>query len=124
MNEHSARLRAAPNARKLQRLRGRSRLDFLLVDISNSFTKIAFASRVRLYRAVSIPTNRMTSACLGQFLAKRDATRVIASSVVPAKNREISRAAGTRPLLWLTPDARLNITIDYPHPQTIGADRL
>ena len=58
------------------------------------------------------------------MLRERNAEAVVASSVVPAKNREIAQAAKGRELIWLNSKSRLNIRIDYPRPETIGADRL
>jgi type III pantothenate kinase len=45
--------------------------------------------------------------------------------VVPAKNSEISKAAhNTAKVLWLNWKLKLGVAIDYPKPQSIGADRL
>lgn len=98
--------------------------DFLLVDISNSFTKLAFASVARIGRPIKIRTSELTAKRLRQILQKRAAQTVVACSVVPKKNREIKRAADNCELIWLTAKSRLNLRIDYPTPKTIGADRL
>jgi len=98
--------------------------DFLLIDVSNSFTKLAFASRVRIGRAWKITTPSLSADQIGRILRRRDVKTVIVSSVVPKKNRAIKHAAGDRELIWLTPKVRLNVRIDYPNPKTIGADRL
>ncbi len=140
MNEHSARLRAAFSPRKgatseagpdgAQARRSAQTppptpvADFLLIDVSNSFTKYAFASRSRVGRGRRIPTSELVRDRIGQILRARDARAVVVSSVVPAKNRGIARAAGKRKLIWLTSKSRLNIRIEYPQPRTIGADRL
>lgn len=51
--------------------------------------------------------------------------KLVVSSVVPAKNSAISKAAHTKaPVIWLTCKRELGITIDYPKPESIGADRL
>lgn len=45
--------------------------------------------------------------------------------MVPSKNSTISKAARNKaPVLWLDWKRKLGITIDYPKPQSIGADRL
>src|SRR5947208_2159766 len=98
--------------------------DFLLIDISNSFTKLAFASRSRIGRPSTIATPILTAERIARILHAHDAATVVASSVVPKKNREIKRAAGNRKVIWLTSQSRLNVRIDYPNPKTIGADRL
>ena len=50
--------------------------------------------------------------------------KIVVSSVVPAKNSAISKAARKTDVLWLNPKLKLGIEIDYPKPQSIGADRL
>src|SRR5437762_1935201 len=121
MNKHSARLRAAFHGRK--RVNERA-ADFLLIDVSNSFTKLAFASRARIGRASKIATPILTAERIARILRGRPSATVVVSSVVPKKNREIKRAAGNRKVIWLTSKTRLNVRIDYPNPKTIGADRL
>jgi type III pantothenate kinase len=121
MNKHSARLSAAFHGRKRVK---KLAADFLLIDVSNSFTKLAFASRSRIGRPSKIPTPTLTAEGIARILQGRDASNVVVSSVVPKKNREIKRAAGNRNLIWLTSRSRLNVRIDYPNPKTIGADRL
>src|SRR2546430_6060541 len=121
MNKHSARLRAAfPGRKRVQK----PATDFLLIDVSNSFTKLAFASRSRIGRASKIATPSLTAERINKFLNGRDSATLVVSSVVPKKNREIKRAVGNRKVIWLTSKTRLNVRIDYPNPKTIGADRL
>jgi type III pantothenate kinase len=121
MNKHSARLRASFRGRKRVK---NSAADFLLIDVSNSFTKLAFASRSRIRRASKIATPLLSVERIARILHGRDSATVVVSSVVPKKNREIKRAAGDRKVIWLTSQTRLNVRIDYPNPKTIGADRL
>jgi len=121
MNKHSARLRAAFRSRKQVK---KPAADFLLIDVSNSFTKLAFASRSRIGRALKIATPILTAERITRILHSRDAGILVVSSVVPKKNREIKCAAGNRKVIWLTSKTRLNVRIDYPNPKTIGADRL
>ena len=98
--------------------------DFLLVDVSNSFTKLAFASRARIGRAMRISTAELSTRRLDQILRKGGARTIVACSVVPKKNRKIEQAAGNRRIIWLTPNVRLNVRINYPNPRSIGPDRL
>src|SRR2546429_434539 len=121
MNKHSARLRAAFRARKRVK---KPATDFLLIDVSNSFTKLAFASRPRIGRTSKIATPILTAERVARILHGRPSATLVVSSVVPKKNREIKRAAGNRKVIWLTAKSRLNVRIDYPKPKTIGADRL
>lgn len=119
MNKHKTRLRAAFPARKRP-----TGPHFLLIDVSNSFTKLAFASRSRIEPAWKISTPSLNARRVASMLRRRDARTVVVSSVVPNKNREIKRAARGRRIIWLTAKTHLNVRIDYPKPRSIGADRL
>ena len=98
--------------------------DYLLIDISNSFTKLAFASKTALFRSKRVATDQFTASYLGRVLKKRKIGLVVVCSVVPKKNREVTRAAGATKVLWLNSRSKLGVGIDYPAPRTIGADRL
>ena len=98
--------------------------DYLLVDISNSYTKLAFASTKRISTPVRIATNKLSSIVFSRFLGQRRVRKVVVSSVVPKKNRMISKVAGKTRVLWLNSTVKLGVGIDYPAPETIGADRL
>jgi type III pantothenate kinase len=98
--------------------------DYLLVDISNSYTKFAFASAKRISTPVRIATSKLSSSVFARFLRRRKVRKVIVSSVVPKKNPGISKATGKIGVLWLDSTLKLGIGIDYPAPKSIGADRL
>lgn len=97
--------------------------DFLLIDVSNSFTKIAFSSRNRLGRATRLPTPGLSVKNLREALAGRPFRHAVAASVVPEKNAILEKALRTA-LCWVGPDMELGVGIDYPNPRSIGADRL
>jgi type III pantothenate kinase len=98
---------------------------YLLIDISNSFTKLAFASSARILAPVrKVETAKFSSAYLRRFLRGRKIDRVIVCSVVPKKNRAVEAAAGKQKVLWLNWRTKLGVGVDYPAPKTIGADRL
>ena len=105
-------------------LRAVKTADYLLVDVSNSFTKTALASTARIGRSQRVATAELSSRYIRALLAGTNARRLIVSSVVPAKNVEIASAAGDRPVLWLSARINLGVGVDYPAPQSIGADRL
>ncbi|PYJ70964.1 MAG: type III pantothenate kinase [Verrucomicrobia bacterium] len=99
--------------------------DYLLIDISNSYAKFAFASTKRVAAPVRIATSKLSSGVISGFLRQREVRKVVVSSVVPAKNSVISKAAQKKaPVLWLNWKLKLGVGIDYPRPQSIGADRL
>jgi type III pantothenate kinase len=128
MNEHSPRLRARFRARKgvrrSMRRTPQRRADFLLIDVSNSFTKIASASRRRLGSVQRLATPELDARRIHQIVRNHEPKIIVVSSVVPPRSREIRNAAGKRKVIWLSARSRLNVRIDYPRPGTIGADRL
>src|SRR3982074_2075235 len=97
---------------------------YLLIDISNSFTKLAFASRKRIARPSRIATNKLTAAYLRGFIKRHKIDMFVVCSVVPKKNHEVKSAARKTQILWLGPHVKLGVGIRYPSPKTIGADRL
>ena len=99
--------------------------DYLLIDLSNSFAKLSFSSRGRVSNPARIPTAEFSSRVISQFLRRRSVKKLVVSSVVPTKNSAISKAAHNEaPVLWLNWKLELGIEIEYPKPQSIGADRL
>jgi type III pantothenate kinase len=62
---------------------------------------------------------------VAEFLRRRQVKKLVVSSVVPTKNAAISKAARNKAqVLWLDWKLKLGVTIDYPKPESIGADRL
>ena len=101
------------------------RSDYLLIDVSNSYAKIAFGSRERVFNPVRVPTAELSTSLVAEFLKRREVQKLVVSSVVPARNSAISKAAHNKtPVFWLGWKAKLGVEIDYPKPQSIGADRL
>lgn len=99
--------------------------DYLLIDVSNSYTKFAFASRKRISTPVRVPTQKISTRIVAGLLEERDVRKVVVSSVVPVKNHVISNAVQkSARLLWVNWKLNLGVRIDYPEPQTIGTDRL
>src|SRR5215471_3830506 len=98
--------------------------NYLLIDISNSFTKLAFATRRRISKPKRIPTEKLSAASIRQLLRRHKIDIVAVSSVVPKKSAIVRAAARGSRLLWLTPKIKLGVGIDYPNSKEIGADRL
>jgi len=97
---------------------------YLLIDISNSFTKLAFATQRRISNPKRIGTPKFTSAVLQRVLGNQKIDNFVVSSVVPKKNAIVRAAAKRKKILWLTPRVKLGVGVDYPNPRAIGADRL
>jgi len=99
-------------------------IDYLLIDISNSYAKLAFASTTRVSTPARIATGKLSTGVISRFLGDRKVRKIVVSSVVPAKNSTIAKAAKKTDVLWLNWKLKLGVEIDYPEPQSIGADRL
>ena len=99
--------------------------DYLLIDVSNSYAKFAFSSTKHVSTPARIATEKLSSRVVAAFLRRCNVRKVIVSSVVPAKNDAILNAVKKRAeILWLDWKLNLGVAIDYPKPQSIGADRL
>ena len=100
---------------------------FLLVDISNSFSKLAIAEGGKLKKQWRLSTSAWDAEQIFSLVGKEDFDGVIVSSVVPRKNKEFARAikeSVKERIHWVHHLSPLGIQIDYPHPESIGADRL
>lgn len=98
--------------------------DYLLIDVSNSFVKLAPSTTKKIGKAIRLPTADLTIGTMRQILRRHKASTVVVSSVVPKKNSAIKAAAGTARVLFLSAKTDLGVGIDYPQPRSIGADRL
>jgi type III pantothenate kinase len=98
--------------------------NYLLIDISNSFTKLVFASSAKLGNPQRIETRRLSSTALQTLVRSREVKQIIVSSVVPTKDAVIRRAAKKVPVKFVNAKCKLGVGVDYPKPDSIGADRL
>lgn len=97
---------------------------FLLIDNSNSFTKLALADDERLLATRKVSTRDLTPASLCKGLGRWKWERAVLCSVVPEKGALIERELAGAPLVQVSAAIDLGVGIDYPKPRTIGADRL
>jgi type III pantothenate kinase len=91
----------------------------LLIDISNSYTKMALAHRGRIGKVRKVPTQELSP----EIFRKTTASLAVISSVVPSASRIIA-ASLVCPPLWVDHRVPGGVTVNYPNPRTIGADRL
>ncbi len=98
--------------------------DYLLIDISNSYTKLALASKTNIRRRQLIATRQFNARFLRRFGNRKNIAMFVVGSVVPKKNREVEKGAGKTKVLWVDSRRKLGVGIDYPRPKSIGADRL
>jgi type III pantothenate kinase len=95
----------------------------LLIDISNTFTKIALSSPGKVGKVHRIATAELTPSRLRRMVAGWRFSHAVIASVVPSRNSTVSRTLHA-PLLWVDAHIDLGIGVDYPDPARIGADRL
>src|SRR5213082_1686003 len=98
--------------------------DYLLIDVSNSFVKLAFATTEKIGKPTRLATSKLTATALRRILRGRKVGTVVVSSVVPRRNKAIRAGARSTRVLFLNPKLDLGVGVDYPQPRSIGADRL
>lgn len=98
-------------------------MKFLVVDVSNSFTKYALSTPEKVGAVRSHPTPRLTLAWARALARRHPGVPLLLSSVVPAKTAHFARAFGKR-LRVLSGRAELGIPIRYRRRDQVGADRL
>jgi type III pantothenate kinase len=95
--------------------------DCLLVDISNTFTKIVRVRHNRLGKVRRLPTATLNAKVLKREIGSL--THVVLASVVPDATERL-RAALPKHHLLVGPRTAAGLKIDYPKPSRIGPDRL
>ncbi len=98
----------------------------LLVDNSNTRTKFTLLCDGAFDpQLASLPTALLTVEAIRQLLAERgwEYEKTLICSVVPAAARLITEAVDG-PVEMLTAASPMKLALDYPHPGTLGADRI
>ena len=103
----------------------------LLFDIGNTHTHVGLAQGSRIIRQENVPTPQWSRPAarrwLGRFAGSAPIEAAALCSVVPQATPLVRRAVSR---LWglscfeLSAKTLRRLGIDYPHPQTIGPDRL
>jgi len=103
----------------------------LLLDIGNTNTHLGLADGCRVLRQGNLPTGAwfagMARAGLKRFVGRAKVQGAVLCSVVPRatpRAREAVRQLWKQPCLELSARTLRGLGIDYPRPDTIGADRL
>jgi type III pantothenate kinase len=91
----------------------------LLIDVSNSFTKLAVATGGKIGSVRRIPTDKLAKAHFSGVLADQ----AVIASVVPRIDPLIASSLSC-PAVWVDHRVPGGVEIDYPKPSTIGSDRL
>lgn len=103
----------------------------LLVDVGNTSATLALAKGQRITNITRVPTSGLTSTTM-RVIARRVASHgnvegSVLSSVVPSITRKwittLQKLVGDEPIV-VGHRIKLNVAISYPHPETIGGDRI
>jgi len=103
----------------------------LLLDIGNTHTHVGLADGRRVLRQINLPTRAWTSGSaktsLAGLVGAKKIEGAVLCSVVPRATPLVRNAIRQRwklRALELTPKTLRGLGVDYPHPDTIGPDRL
>ena len=102
---------------------------FFVIDVGNTSTKWAVSTPTKILKEYTFPTRNFTTPSFTHNFSQLPKTpkTAIISSVVPAATKGLQRALKQlgilRPLI-VSSKMDLGITVRYPRPETIGADRL
>ncbi len=97
--------------------------DHLLIDVGNGRTKLGLATRDAILDQRDTPTASLSADGLRHVLKDWKYSRITCASVVPLATEKLHAFFGDS-LLVLRHDIELGIGINYPKPESIGADRL
>lgn len=92
--------------------------------MSNSYTKLALASRGKLLRVKKIRTRELSAESLRETIGAWNCDAAVISSVVPATAKTLRQFLKGKKSFCVGPKLKLGVGIDYPDPASIGADRL
>jgi type III pantothenate kinase len=103
----------------------------LLIDVGNTSTTLGLWNGARVVKTGRVPTSvREANAVLAlvqHWLGRRKISDAVLSTVVPAVRplwRKVCNALGAKSPLDVNHRLKLGVKISYPHPASIGADRL
>jgi type III pantothenate kinase len=105
---------------------------YVVIDIGNTSTSAALVEGRRLLRRARMPSRdgrrpAAIRALLQRLAGAQGLGDAVLCSVVPALNpawtRVLARRCGRSPIV-VGHRTRMKVRVDYPHPATIGADRL
>lgn len=100
--------------------------DYLLINNNNSRTKFALANRDEISNFRAVPTRGLGLEQWSEVLEGWHYDKVVMASVVPDSADFLRNAVADtgKPLLEIDHRAPLGIAVEFPKPESIGADRL
>lgn len=97
---------------------------FILIDISNSWTKYCLSDGKRLGARHALPTPKLDLKTARAIRKLAPDAKLVACCVVPEKQKILSKVWPTSQQEWVSARSPLGIAVDYPQPSRVGADRL
>ncbi|MEO0415794.1 MAG: type III pantothenate kinase [Verrucomicrobiota bacterium] len=99
---------------------------YLLVNLNNTRTKFLLADKAKGLQGqeTALVTAELTPESLKAAISDWDYDHAVLASVVPDKSKLIRELMGTTPLVEVSHQIELGVTVDFPQPQSVGADRL
>ena len=98
--------------------------DYLFINNNNTRTKFALSSDDELLDHRAIKTSNVSVATIAKLLEDWEYERVVIASVVPRDIPTLKESQSKYPLIEITHELELGVDVDFPKPQSIGADRL
>ncbi len=96
-------------------------METLVIDIGNTSTSLAVA------RGLKLSSVQRTDSAVPASKFKKVPARAVIASVKPGVNPRWAtflKKQGVQEILWVDHTVNLGISVSYPKPETIGADRL
>lgn len=100
--------------------------EFLLINHNNTRTKFALASRRTgdFSPPRCLQSTELTASSLGKLLEGWSWEKVVLASVVPKNVPDILESQSGKSIVEVSSEIELGITVDFPDPSAVGADRL
>ncbi len=104
---------------------------FIVIDVGNTSTGVGRYENGAITAVSHVKGGiiKATDACVTalRLTVHHNVEGVVIASVVPSDNHaweRLVRSELKKPLLWVNAKLAMDVTIDYPEPDSIGADRL
>ncbi|MDF1815433.1 MAG: type III pantothenate kinase [Verrucomicrobiales bacterium] len=98
--------------------------EFLLINNNNTRTKFALSTRQELLEHRAIETTDVSEESVAGITENWQYEKVILASVVPSNIPVLVKSQAGRPCIRVNHEIELGIMIDFPSPESVGADRL
>jgi type III pantothenate kinase len=98
--------------------------NYLFINNNNTRTKFALGTREKLIEHKAIPTSQVSLESVAEIVKGWSYQQVLIASVVPRDIPILLESQGDFPSLLVSHEINLGVAVDFPRPQSIGADRL